>query len=329
DRGELAALPTSGSAWDYLRQQAARAGGSGHLANYDDRDPYNRVPAKHLAAALVHARTGDRAARAVVVRALDGLRGTEERSSTVGTSSSDRLLATVRQLPAWIMAADLVGYQSSAFTQWLRVLVDKPIGTHGRWRTIRGCSDDAANNWGAMATQARVAIAAYLRDEAALAAASARFGRFLGDRSLATQFRKTSDFDLSFVAVPAGANPSTDWTAVNPVGPKSGIIVEDLSRSAGSYPRWDSSGIGYTHETLGAMLTTATLLDAVGRPPWEWSDRAILRAANWLNSVGRINGDWSLNKWPAWVLNHVYGASFPTTRALMGRQIGFTDWLYG
>ncbi|HMJ02965.1 MAG TPA: alginate lyase family protein, partial [Conexibacter sp.] len=252
---------------------------------------------------------------------------------------------TVRQLPALVMAADLIrmdrdltgsraGFTDTTWATWLKSLYTKPIGTHPRWKTIRSCSDDAANNWGAAATTARIAIAVYLKDTAELATAVARFRRFLGDRSQATQFRKTGDFDTSYAYVPSGMSVSSDWTAVNNGGGSrlDGLIVEDISRSSLTFSLsglfYDSTGLSYTHEAFGSLVLSAIILDHAGYQPWGWSNEAIRRVADWLGREDKVNGTYSVQRWAAWAVNRYYNTAHPTTAAQMGRNVGFTDWLY-
>src|SRR5829696_1773570 len=64
-RAELLALPTSGTAWDFVKSTADATWGPVDLANQD-----SKVGSQAIAAALVYARTGDTTYRAKVVGAL-------------------------------------------------------------------------------------------------------------------------------------------------------------------------------------------------------------------------------------------------------------------
>jgi hypothetical protein len=329
---------TTGSAWDWLVKWAAQAERIAPvLGNFDDNADSGRAASKYLACAMVAARTGSDRHRRVVVRGLDALIGTENRS-TDGTPSASYLLATGRQLPGWLAAADLIGYDNPSFDMWLRTLPTKTIGDHGRvqWRALVGCSHNSASNWGLACLSSWAAIAIYLGDTAQLAEVSARFRYFLGDLSqYVAPYGKTSDWDRTWFVDPVR------WTGVNRSTERllDGAVGEDASRSAGSFPTLDRSGVGYTLETFSSMVLLAVMLDQAGRPDvWGWSEAAIRRTADWLvrysapynslRGVGSTNGWYAISKWMAWALNHYYGARYPTEPSVYARNTVGADWIY-
>ena len=89
----LAALPTSGPAWESLLAAAQQPTGAPNLANKND--PTN---VRVLAKALVYARTGEEHYRSEVWSACRAAIGTEVGGST---------LALGRELAAYVLAADL------------------------------------------------------------------------------------------------------------------------------------------------------------------------------------------------------------------------------
>jgi hypothetical protein len=100
-------------------------------------------------------------------------------------------------------------------------------------------------------------------------------------------FRHTADYD------PTWGCGETGWAPINPTtcGPKSGAIVEDISRSAGHYPKADDTGRTYSWEVLGGATLSARLLQQAGyRDVWQWSDRALLRAATRSAATRRGSG---------------------------------------
>ncbi len=94
-RSEIAALPTSGTAWDNLKSAADQSCGSVDLANQDQS---NNVCI--LAKALVFARTGQSTYRTGAIAALESI-------VNMGTYSG-RALALGRELGAYVIAADLI-----------------------------------------------------------------------------------------------------------------------------------------------------------------------------------------------------------------------------
>ncbi|SFK92227.1 alginate lyase family protein [Geodermatophilus ruber] len=310
---ELARRPTSGSAWTAVTAAAADRSGSVDLADQDSTHA-----ARTLAAALVYARTGDAGHRDHVVSVLRQLPGS--------SLSGARVLSVSRQLAGYVLAADLVGYRDPAFLTYVGGLRTRDIGGHGRWTTIAGTSEDSANNWGTWAMATRVAVSAYLGDTADLARAAAVFRGFTGERASYAGFRPTSDFDPGWACGGGEA-----WVPINPAscGARGGALVEDISRSAGSAPAVDSTGLTYSWEALGGATLSARLLERAGyRDVWAWGDRALLRAAEFLRANGGYPAPFRVNQYIPHEINAAYGVALgPVGPAGHGRQFGFTDWL--
>ncbi len=352
----LASLPTSGASWDYLNAKAndARAqvtfssGGSAtdpQLRNYENSGRYGQ---KILAVAMRYARTRDAADRAFVERALRYVIGTDERGSTDGTSTGDGLLSTSRNLPAFILSADFIGFDKSltgsrsgwtgtSWATWLGALRTKTIGTHGRWSQITATSIDSASNWGAAAMASRTMIALHLGtvDQALVS----QWHRWMGDVSYGTDFNTTSSYDSSWLCTPSGESSPSGKTRrpINPDGcggDKSGVVVEDMSRSGGSYPSYDDTGRSYSNEHLHFILTAAIAMERAGYRVSTWGTGALAPPTL------RLAGDWVQRKgmWPMlgpgtihavlpWMFNHILGTSYATTPTpAMGRMVSFADW---
>ncbi|MDT0277371.1 alginate lyase family protein [Blastococcus goldschmidtiae] len=309
---ELAARPTSGPAWDAVVKAAKDRSGGVNLADQD-----NTHAARTLAAALVSARTGDTAHRDHVVSVL--------RQLPTASLSGARVLSVSRQLAGYATAADLVGYRDTAFTTWLGGMRTHDIGGHGRWTTISGTSENSANNWGTWAMSTRVAISAYLDDTTDLQRAATVFRGFTGDRSAYAGFQPTGDFEAAW------ACGGKEWVPINPAdcGARSGALVEDISRSAGSTP--DSTGLTYSWEALGGATLTARILQQAGYTDvWQWNDNALLRAGEFLKNNGGYAPRYRANQYIPHEINAAYGTTLgPVATAGHGRQFGFTDWLGG
>ena len=95
DPARLAALPTSGPAWESLFAAAQQPTNAPNLADQNDA-----TNVRVLAKALVYARTGEEHYRSEVWSACQAVIGTEVGGST---------LALGRELAAYVLAADLVG----------------------------------------------------------------------------------------------------------------------------------------------------------------------------------------------------------------------------
>jgi hypothetical protein len=302
-----------GSAWQALLAVADADLGSADLADQD-----NTNAGRTYAAALVYARTGDKAYGRRVIAEL--------RDVPAVSLDDARVLSVARQLAGYVLAADLVGYRDARFTSFVAGLRTRDIGNHDRWKTLTQTSEDTASNWGAWALASRIAVSRYLHDDADVATAAKVFRGFLGDRSAYSGFRRTEDFDPSW-----SCSPEAEWRPVNPAGcgALDGALVEDVSRSAGHSPDLDDVGRTYMWEALGGATLSASLLQRAGfSDVWDWSDRALLRAARFLHRSGGYPPLYSTNQYVPWVLNAAYDVDLgPVQPAGLGRQYGFTDWL--
>jgi hypothetical protein len=347
DSARLALLPTSGAPYTAMKRAADDAMATMSLAtpnstspwlpNYGDETTGVGKGAATLAAALVYARTGDSTYRDFVIRVNRFVIGSEDSASTNGTGAADKLLATMRQISAYVLAADLVGmdpevtgsrsgYTSTAWKAWLDALRTESIGS-GNCSSIVDCNLKATN-WGAWASASRTAIDVYLGDSADLAVAVNRLKLYLGESTSGTPWVKSESYDPSWVC-----GPSVRFTAVNGSScgtDKDGIIVEDASRSAAPYPAWDRAGIDYSFHAYGAQLVAALLLDREGYDVWNWGDRALKRIMDRLDRLGVATGNGRFTATHvSWIARYFYNTDYPTVRARPADTLGFTDWLYG
>jgi hypothetical protein len=320
----LMALPTSGAAWENLVAIANDPSGEPDL-----RDQDNRVGVMTLAAALVFARTGEESYRERAESRIMAVIGTEQDGAT------NSILSLGRQLGAYVFAADFIklsGANDERFRGWLDDIRTRELGGHGRWRSLVATHEDAPQNWGSFAGASRIAAGLYLGDTADVARAAQILRGFLGDRSAYASFQG-----------PEGARSwSCDPAHFTPINPPctmegidlDGAIVRDIDR--GGNRKWPPgrSGIGYTLESLQALIVQAELLTVNGYGDvWSWSDQALRRAAGIVTRSGEAGGlTWNRSEvsyYVPWLLNARYGLDLPTRPAGFGRVFGYTDWLYG
>jgi hypothetical protein len=303
---ELAALPTSGPAWQHLLEVADRPTAPPDLS---DQDQINNCEV--LAKALVYARTGQQKYRTIVI---------DNCMKAIGTERGGRTLALGRNLAAYVIAADLVGLdaeQDRRFRAWLRTTLSEKLAG----RTLRSTHEDRPNNWGTHAGASRAAIAVYLGDHDELARTAAVFKGYLGDRSYAS-FKYG---ELSWQAnrqEPVGINP---LGAVRDGHSIDGIMPDDMRR--GSSYQWPPKRTGYPWEALQGAVVQAEILNRAGYDAWEWEDRALLRAVQCLHRLGWVaEGD---DQWTPWLVNYRYGTNFPApSPARFGKTMGWTDWTH-
>ena len=332
-KSELMDLPTSGAAWDNLRETAYGGWGKPNLKNQDNKHGINT-----LAGALVYARTGDPALRSKV---RDAIVAAQQTLDEPGEWRSDNgVLAAGRQLGAYVISAgliDLENYDASAdkdFRSWLTSIRTTDIGTHGRWKSITYTCENAAANWGTFACASRIAASIYLGDTADLDRAASIIRAFFGERDAYPPdapgqdryFEHTEDFE------PSWACDASNWNGINSACEKSGtnldgVLVEDARRGGGCC-LLKGDGIMYSWEALQGLYISAELLYRTGRygNPYDWSDQALKRALDFMERSG-----WGITR-PAtyvpWLANARYNTSYLVSPTIDGRIMSWGDWLY-
>jgi hypothetical protein len=313
---ELRQLPMSGGAWDALLSAANRSVNP-NISNQDDKsDSYT------FAKALVYARTGQISYKNEVVKAI---------GSAMETENGGRTLALGRNLIGYVLAADIIDLKNensgldSQFRSWLKNVRNENLSG----RTLISTHDDRPNNWGTHAGASRIAVALYLDDKTDLAKGIDTFKGYLGDRSVYAGFKYG---ELSWQAdesKPVGINPKGSTKNGHDID---GVLPDD-QRRAGTF-RWPPTKENYVYEALQGIVVMLNILERQGYSVTEWSDRAILRAYDWLHKPhfgGGSNypaeGD---DKCGPWVINWFYGTSFPASTPCGNfKSIGWMDWTHG
>jgi hypothetical protein len=314
----IRALPMSGTAWTNLLKYATATDGVPDIA---DQDSNNDVHT--LAEALVFVRTGTASFRTRVLANLH---------RAVGTEAGGRTLALGRNLPSYVIAADLVNldtvdatFNTNVFRPWLRSLLSM---TMSDGKTLRQIDEQRPNNWGTHAGAARAAIAVYLGDATELARTAKVFQGWLGDRSAYAGFKYGSDTSWQadpshLVAIDAvGAAKAYDGTAIALDG-----ALPDEMRRGGSF-QWLPLYTGYPWEALQGAVLQAEILHHNGFDSWNWSNKALYRAARFLYKTANwpAVGD---DRWQPWLIDARTGATLPRPLTTTpGKNFGFADWLY-
>ncbi len=309
---ELASLPTSGPAWAQLKAAADGVVGSPTL-----NDQESKANTNVLAKALVYARTGQQHYRTEVVDALKIITFNH-------TEDGGRVLALGRELAAYVIAADLINLPSydptlnGNFKQKLRELLAKVLDGD----TLQSIHERRPNNWGTHAGASRVAVALYLGDQAELDRAATIFHGWLGNYAAYHDF---SYGDLSWQADPAQP------VGINPVGASKeghsidGVLPDDMRRGGGF--QWPPAQTPYSWEGLQGAVVQAELLSRAGYPTWTWENKALLRAVQFLYTIG-----WpaqSDDEWQPWLIDYAYGTHYATNqKASPGKNMGWTSWTH-
>jgi hypothetical protein len=153
------------------------------------------------------------------------------------------------------------------------------------------------------------------------------FRGWLGDRAAYAGF----DYgDLSWQADPSepvGVNPKGSTKNGHSID---GAFPDDMRR--GCAFTWPPCFTGYAWGAFEGVTVQAEILHRRGYDVWNWSDKAILRAAQYLHYLDQEFGGWWAegdDEWNPWVINRAYGTSFPAALpARAGKNMGWTDWTH-
>lgn len=311
-RAEILNLPTRGSGWNNLLLTAMRPCGVPDLSNQDD--PTNVCV---LAKALVYARTGESEYADAVREAL--------RSLVNAPKYYGRALSLGRELAAYVIASDVIDLKRTdpMLDALWRMKIQELRGTftHSGPKNLVECHELRPNNWGNHCGASRVAIDLYLDDRADLQRAAKVFKGYLGDRSSYAGFKYGALDWQCDPAAPVGINPkgcTRDGHSLD------GVLPDD-QRRAGGYT-WPPPKENYVWEALQGATLQAMLLERAGYDAFNWSDKALLRAVEWLHRDCSYpaKGD---DTWIPYVINAAYGTKFPTQEwTQAGKNFGWTDW---
>lgn len=311
-REEIMALPMSGKPWEKVKADAARTWAVPDLSDQDD--PTNCYV---LAGAYVAVRTSDQALVNKVRAAVAKIPETE---------NGGRTLALGRELGAYVIAIDLVGWDTAArevaFKSWLKAVIRESLDG----KTLVGTMETRPANWGTIAGFSLACVAVYLDDRPLLDHVAVVFQGYLGDRS---KYKAFTYGDLWWQAVPA-APVGIDAKGTQIQGHSvDGVLPEEMRRS-GVFV-WPPPKENYVYTGLEGVIGQALILSRWGYPAvWTWSDSAILRAYTWLHaeaSFPAVGND--VVQIP--LVNWAYKVTFPIVEVPAGisRAYAYTDWGFG
>lgn len=308
---EISSLPTSGTAWEEIKQIANSDFGKAKGGHNDNHDVFT------LAQALVAARMNDDALKSKVADNL---------VSAIGSEDGGNALSLGRNLPSYVVAADVIDFKAfdagkeAQFREWLRTVRFKELD--GRW--IIEASEKRPNNWGLMTLAGRVAIAVYLNEPEEINRVAQIFKGWLGDRASYADFKYGNLSWQVDPSRPVGINPKGATKEGHSID---GVLPDDQRRGGGF--KWPPPKENYVYEALQAVLVTAVILNRQGFDVWNWQDQAILRAYKWLHNEANYQptGD---DKFQMHIINFFYGTDFPASvPAGRGKNMGWTDWTHG
>jgi hypothetical protein len=306
----------SGDAWNRLKATADGDLGPATIADYTANHDV-----KTLAVALVYARTRDIHYRQKAVDAI---------MQVIGTEEGGLLLMLARNLVCYVIAADLIDLQSfnpsqdAQFRSWISTVRYTQFADG----TLINNHELRANNRGTMAGASRAAIAVYLGEATELARTAQVFQGWVGDRAAYAGFRYIHD--LSWQADASQPVAVNQPSAVKNGFSIDGALPEEMRR--GCAFQMPPCPTVYAWGGLQGALVQAMILSRQGYDVWNWQEQALLRAVEFLYALDQQYGGWWAtgdDTWIPWLVNFVYGTSFPTSPAKIGKNMGWTDWMYG
>ncbi|MEO6989264.1 MAG: hypothetical protein ABI239_11520 [Aquihabitans sp.] len=311
-KAEIAKLPTSGAAWNNL---VAEANGNWGTASLSDNNATHDTST--LAGALVAVRTNNAAMAAKTRSAI---------MSITKINSFNRVLELSRNVPSYVIAADLVGLSSkddATFKSFISGLRTKPLSGHSGGKSMVTTALVSPNNWGTMARAATLSIDLYVGDKAGAAQVAKAHQAWLGD-NVANTLNYTS---TKWHASGSKAGINRRGATINGQN-VDGVIPEDQRRTG--EPGGGSAAKGsYPWEALQGATVTGVLAHRAGLVDINAGDHALQRAYNWLY---KTNGNPPSNddRWQPWILNRVAGTSFAASAPTSpGKNMGWGDWSHG
>lgn len=258
--GELSTIPATGCGWDHIVQAAQDADPT--VATIEDQDSNTNV--QILAAAIVWARTQDITFRTKVTDAIATLVAS-------GQPLESTTLAWAREVGAYVIAADLIGYRDDSFDDWLLNVSQTWKGLDDR--TLLEMFYKRPNNWGSHAFASLAAIYAYSNNTVKLDEIRSYWVQsIVGPKPL----------DLTYGSDVSWHPDINDLRLINPLGSSKngfdidGIIPDDMRRG-GAFSTTPAS-TGYPWEFLQGQVVAARIMERMGMPIWDVGDDAIARA---------------------------------------------------
>ena len=289
-RARLQSLPMSGPAWDALMAVASATTVPGNATLIDQDSTHSR---NAMATALVAARLDSDTLRAKVRDAIKLVKGTEDGSEL----ASNRLLQLGRNMPGYVIAADLIGLRTfdptfdATFRSWIGAMRTRVFS--GTFKTIANADEHDPANWGAYDGAARAAIAAYLGDTADLARSAAAMKSFISEESDGRWLFRPSVHDMSWQC---SYPDQSGYTPINGACTRDGknidgVMAQDMARAGGF--QWPPDFTAYARENLNGRTIQAEILFRAGYTEvFQWGRQGLRRAAEALRRMSATDPDW-------------------------------------
>lgn len=286
---------------------------------------------------------------------------------TILGMSTIHIQGIIRQLPGWVLAADLAEHRTTAVLNWCSAVRTKTgsssgpsVTGEGRWTYgLYQMASDTVNNHGTLAVGSLLALSRFVGDTTMVNHCIKLWKGFIGVMPPEGWPRHPAGTNMSPTPTgftfTAGEPYSRTWTNNNgaanwyPMGPsstlypgiplqKDGVCCDDISRDGKSYsldssgkPIPGSSGIQYTTTAMAGVCLSAVLLEPlIGASVWTMQDEAMRRWRDWLQRYGPWSTGYYVHPGVGGWMDMLLNKKYGTSFATPttgGYSISFFDWL--
>ena len=309
---ELAGKPLSGHDWDDLTEDANQD----FFSNPSAADQGAQSNVQALAAAIVYARcttspsepacAGHEDHKTHIEQALDTLV-----SRGKPTDGDGRTLGVAREVGAWVIAADLIGYRTTAFEQWVRDMAENYVFAG---ETLLEMFKRRPNNWGAKAFGSLPAMYGYLGDTARLDEVYNYWVAGMEGNGAGHNYQWNSN--TTWFCPKSPPSPAEDRRLINPANCSllgvdlSGLIPEDQRRgSNGNFTGQDPVDDVHIDGWIDGAIMGARIFDRLGYPIWDVDNQAFKRMIIAHEDTWGSNLQMKAGKdWPIPIIIEAYGS---------------------
>jgi hypothetical protein len=348
--GQIAALPTSGPAWQKLVSDSRQS-----TANPDFTDQDSKGDVYTLAKSLMWAKTPNASCTQNNCRSevRDTIKKLVETHPVSWNSNLSRWeapswdwLGVLRGLGGYVAAADTIDLKNfdpvvdAQFRDWLPKARNAWVfegGSSARGSVVTA-QEMRPNNFGGHAGASRIAVDLYLGDTADLQRAITVYKGMLGDRSAYHEY--TGSGNSCSANGCQGFEYGELWYQCNesqPV-PIGGLLTEEQRRCGNGF-EWPLCLTDYIWEGLQGLIVTAELLHRQGYDSYQWSNQALLRVVQYADTTTYADGNTlpavGDDQWLVFLIDARYGTNYQSEWGINpgsgsnGKMMGYTDWLYG
>jgi hypothetical protein len=280
---------------------------------------------------LYYQATGDDSVRQHVADSIAALITSPSTQGTVPAGQQLTALSVAKQLPGYILAADLVnlGSFNSGLDGFFRTFLTRMLTEPMVGLTVTQAQETLADRTGAAATFARLLASIYTGDVSSSFRVAVIAQGLLGDRASYSDLSTPGfDFgvDTSWQAAPSLPVPIQPAGATIAGHSVDGVVSEE-QRQGGSFA-WPPVKRQQDWEAIRHLTAALWVLRQRGTDYFPNQSSALKRAAIWMRDQAQLSPG-SSSAWAPWVLNSVYtDLHLSTGQALRDTAVGYTDWTH-